>query len=174
MLWPVFTICRFSQSKPSQRYCEFWVQDIANWCSQWIRRCSKSLSSSLPWKACLCSATVEQFPCRETSATWLLMDVESSCQMAPGGHWTFHLEADQRVQEKIELIEVPSEQQRKMDMFDIETTVDSTWIKYTSYGYKDVLSCSASLSLQLYCTRSGLLFASSHWTPHLEVVEANI
>ena len=30
------------------------------------------------------------------------------------------------VQEKIELIEIPSEEQWKMDIFDIETTVDST------------------------------------------------
>ena len=29
------------------------------------------------------------------------------------------------VQEKIELMEIPSEQQRKMDISDIETTVDS-------------------------------------------------
>ena len=29
------------------------------------------------------------------------------------------------VQEKTELIEIPSEQQRKMDIFDIETSVDS-------------------------------------------------
>ena len=86
MLWPIFTICIFSQSKPSQRYCEFWMQDT--WAVQ------------LVWKAHLCSARksfqetgVKQFPDRETLAAWLLVDVETSCQMAPEGHWTVHLVA---------------------------------------------------------------------------------
>ena len=53
------------------------------------------------------------------------MNVETSCQMAPGGTEQFIWKHIWVVQEKIELIEIPSEQQRKMDISDIETTVDS-------------------------------------------------
>ena len=71
-----------------------------NWYGQWIRRCSNAWVAQLVWKAHLCSARessqetgLKQFPDHETSATWLFVGVEMSWQMAPGGHWTVHLEA---------------------------------------------------------------------------------
>ena len=91
------------------RCCEFWMQDSFMhllWSVEQrvLKRVIRCWSSSAGVKSpSLYSARessqeteVEQFPDLETSAsTWLLVDLETSCQMAPGGHLTVHLEAHQ-------------------------------------------------------------------------------
>ena len=72
----IFTICRFSQSKPSQQCCEFWVQDMWTGAASGSEGAQIAWAAQLVWKAHLCSARktyqeirVKQFPDHETSAT---------------------------------------------------------------------------------------------------------
>ena len=118
-----FTICRSSQSNPSHATV-LWVTCTSNG----SEGSQNAWAAQLVWKAHLCSVRessqetgVEQFPDHETSATWLLVDVEMSYQMAPGGHRTHFIWGSLKhirvVREKSKHWNT-SEEQWKLDVFE--------------------------------------------------------
>ena len=86
-------------------------------------------------------------------------------QMVPGGRWTVCLGITKA--HECTRRQNTSEEQRKWDIF--EPTVDSLWKLWLKHEctftptrvcvVQNVLSCSAPLSLQLYCTSSRALLA---------------
>ena len=85
-------------------------------------------ATQLVWKAHICRALessqetgVEQFPDHETSATWLLVYVETSCQMAPGDYWSTG------VHEKIELVKLPQRSSGNGTYLNLLLTVCENW-----------------------------------------------